>query len=426
MRFVMFLGVAAAGTLWAQGPYVTFRAYPVPGFPDHRGPYGIIPGADGALWLQGHFDAMARLTTEGVVTSYPIPNSMGWLPGSITPGPDGALWFTESGVNRIARMTTSGEVTEYDIPSLPSGAITTGPDGSLWFSEDNKIGRLTTAGAVSEYPLPKAEWCAGAIAAGPDGALWFAESSACGSVVNGTTTVNAIGRIATDGTITEYALPGASFQGVWFIVAGPDGAMWFNEYYAGKIGRITMQGMVTEYPFPSLANGVDNGAGPTSIAPGPDGALWFPESNDDYFVRTLGRITTDGVITEYDVPLQNINYSAAITMGPDGALWFTDGWTSNVMRAEPRPGFAVANGLLPFGHAGNVYSATLVATGGTMPYTWAIVGGALPDALSFDPGTGIIEGTASSAGVANFTVQVTDSSNPALSATQALSISIAR
>ena len=182
---------------------------------------------------------------------------------------------------------------------------------------------------------------------------------------------------------------------------------------------------MTEYPLwgPSHAS---NGSGPTSITAGPDGALWFPESNEDYFTHTLGRITTDGVITEFDVPALNINYSSAITTGPDGALWFTDGWTTNVMRAAPRPGFAVASGLMPPGRAGNTYSATLVAHGGTMPYTWTIAGGNLPEGLHLDPVTGVIAGTPASAGVADFTAQVTDSGNPVQSAAQALRISSAQ
>ena len=421
MRFAFFLSIAVAGTLWAQDTYVTFASFPVPSFPALAGPYGITSGADGALWLEGRANVLARVTTDGTVSSYPIPNSLWWAPGSLTAGPDGAIWFTEFRISKIARITADGAVTEYDIPA-PAGGIVTGPDGALWFSEGNNIGRLTTTGEVSEYRLPKPEWCAGAMAAGADGTLWFVESSGCGLVVNGTTTVNSIGRITTDGTITEYALPGTSFQGVWCIVAGPDGAMWFSEYYAGKIGRITAQGEVTEYPAPSASFG----GGPTSIAAGPDGALWFTESNDDFFLHTLGRITSDGAITEYNVPVQNINYSAAITSGPDGALWFTDGWTNNIVRATPRSGFAIANGLFSVGRVGNDYAATLLAHGGTVPYNWSIAGGSLPEGLTLNPNTGAIAGSPASPGVANFTVQVTDSSESAQSARQALSIAVVR
>jgi streptogramin lyase len=58
------------------------------------------------------------------------------------------------------------------------------------------------------------------------------------SVVNGQTTFNKIGRITTDGAITEYDLPPAiGFQGAWFIMAGPDGALWFTDGWTNRIMR---------------------------------------------------------------------------------------------------------------------------------------------------------------------------------------------
>ncbi len=62
----------------------------------------------------------------------------------------------------------------------------------------------------------------------------------------------------------------------------------------------------------------------------------------------------------------------------------------------------------PAGTAGVLYRDTLRATGGTAPYSWALVGGSLPAGLSLS-GTGIITGTANVAGQYNFTAMVTDS-----------------
>ena len=50
---------------------------------------------------------------------------------------------------------------------------------------------------------------------------------------------NAIGRIAMDGSITEYSVPTAA-AGPYLITEGPDGVMWFTEFQGEKIGRITM------------------------------------------------------------------------------------------------------------------------------------------------------------------------------------------
>jgi hypothetical protein len=58
---------------------------------------------------------------------------------------------------------------------------------------------------------------------------------------------------------------------------------------------------------------------------------------------------------------------------------------------------------------GTPYSATLVATGGKAPYTYAIVTGSLPPGLTLNPSTGLISGTPTTAGTYTFTSKVTDS-----------------
>jgi hypothetical protein len=60
------------------------------------------------------------------------------------------------------------------------------------------------------------------------------------------------------------------------------------------------------------------------------------------------------------------------------------------------------------GVVGMSYSTTLQATGGTLPYTWSLVGGALPPGLALCANTGTVSGTPSLAGVYTFTARVTD------------------
>jgi hypothetical protein len=66
---------------------------------------------------------------------------------------------------------------------------------------------------------------------------------------------------------------------------------------------------------------------------------------------------------------------------------------------------------LPGGAIGTAYAQTLIAVGGTAPYTWNITAGSLPTGLSLNAATGAITGTASGSGTFNFTVQVTDNSS---------------
>ncbi len=88
-------------------------------------------------------DKVARLTTGGVITEFPLPNTNS-QPDGITNGPDGNLWFTENTAARIGRITVQGGVAEYPTPGTGSQpqTITTGSVGTLWFTEPatNRVG----------------------------------------------------------------------------------------------------------------------------------------------------------------------------------------------------------------------------------------------------------------------------------------------
>src|SRR5262245_12954032 len=61
----------------------------------------------------------------------------GGRPNHIVTGPDGNMWFTMRNRASIGRITTEGVITEFPLPNPLSSAeeIITGPDGNLWFSE---------------------------------------------------------------------------------------------------------------------------------------------------------------------------------------------------------------------------------------------------------------------------------------------------
>jgi hypothetical protein len=65
---------------------------------------------------------------------------------------------------------------------------------------------------------------------------------------------------------------------------------------------------------------------------------------------------------------------------------------------------------LPQGTAGASYAQTLAASGGSPPYTWSIMSGALPAGVALDASAGTIAGVPSAAGSFTFTAQVIDSS----------------
>jgi len=84
----------------------------------------------------------------------------------------------------------------------------------------------------------------------------------------------------------------------------------------------------------------------------------------------------------------------------------------------------VATSVLAGGTPNTAYNQTLIATGGTQPYSWSLVPGqgTLPPGLSLSA-SGAITGTPTTNGTSNFTVKVTD--NAGATAQKALAITIA-
>lgn len=86
----------------------------------------------------------------------------------------------------------------------------------------------------------------------------------------------------------------------------------------------------------------------------------------------------------------------------------------------------ITTNSLPSGLLGVAYSQTLGVTGGAAPLTWRLASGAFPQGLILDPAKGVISGTpAGQLGLSTFTIQVTDSSSPPLTATKAFTINVA-
>jgi len=170
---------------------------------------------------------------------------------------------------------------------------------------------VTRAAAIVEFPIPSGGAQPLTMVYGPDGALWFAEYW-----------VGRIGRVDTNGFFTEYPIP-TSPSNPFGLVNGPDGNLWFTESYTNKIGRITTNGIFKEFSIPTPK------CQPRGITVGPDGYLWFLE----YAGNKIGRVDTNGTNwAEYTNGLSAIAGLNNLVTGPDGNLWFTESIVGNLGR----------------------------------------------------------------------------------------------
>jgi virginiamycin B lyase len=242
-------------------------------------------------------------------------------------GPTAALPRTQSAVK--APNTGSRGIAEYLIPTshkptrtYPIG-ITTGPDGAIWFAERG-LGRLTSITTYGQFRNSirlRADTPARFpqnIALGPDGNLW----ATCGTLNTyrqqshgDPDPYGAIMRVSTAGTMHQFPLQ-TMYSDPRGIASGPDGNLWFTEA-RGAVGRITTDGVIDEGNLPN-----NNAAYP--IAVGPDQNLWFGES----FNSRIGRVKTDLRIKIFKLPKNDGAYG--IATGPDGNLYATLAQTASV------------------------------------------------------------------------------------------------
>ena len=265
-------------------------------------------GSDGNIWAtQTSANKVSKITPSGVITSY--QTAAGADPGPIVAGPDGNLWFVESGTFNIAKITTQGAITEYSVGQTNPGliGIAAGPDGNLWFTEYapayNNIVRITTDGVMTPFAIPTPSAGAYFDTAGSDGNIWFTEFGAQQVAKIDLSTFQ----------IKEYPYPGNK-KPLFNLVTGPDGNLWIMVATPfGAIGKFSTSGsLLAEYAaqFQTSLLG---------IQPGPDGALWFAQ----YYPDGISRLTTSGVLSTVQLSGANVEGNA-VAVGADHKLWIPE------------------------------------------------------------------------------------------------------
>lgn len=317
--------------------------------------YGPSDPKTGQPTYQGTSLFKANTASSTVSTIHPQGDASRSAIYGLVKGSDGNQWGI---VNYApARLNADGSITRF---ALAEGsiaqAITPGPDGALYFTEPYRglvanapagsvksaIGRITTDGKITESILPDNAAKPDQITVGPDGALWYTLNDfGAGKAAPG------IGRITTSGSITSYQIPNTATL-PHSITAGPDGNVWFTAQGISSggptvntgtnfVGKIGFNGAITLYPLPAQPENQKAGFVLGGITAGPDGNVWFTEPK----AGRIANITPNGKITELPVPTID-SAPNDITLGKDGALWFTQLLGDKVGRYLPGPDLAAS------------------------------------------------------------------------------------
>ncbi len=265
----------------------TYTEFTLPSFSDmvqgsNLMPLDIVTARDGSVWFnfegngstQNQNDSgIGTITTAGTPALYRDPFGSSVFPIGLTAGSDGNLWFAQANGFRISRITTAGVITSFPVSTgggwnAPS-AVTTGPDGNVWAAAYYYLDRIAPDGTATLFPTPYAHdanaYLPDSLAPGSDGNVWFTESTQSGG-----TQQSKVAKITPSGAITEYAIPAP--HTAQFIVAGPDGNAWFVD--GRGLGSITPAGTVTFYDLSATVSYF------SGLTVSPDGNFWLTGSTN--------------------------------------------------------------------------------------------------------------------------------------------------
>ncbi|MHB8499605.1 MAG: beta strand repeat-containing protein [Candidatus Acidiferrales bacterium] len=167
---------------------------------------------------------------------------------------------------------------------------------------------------------------------------------------------------------------------------------------------------------PATAQSIDDGQSINVVATVANDSLAKGVSWSLNGVGALAGQTTTSVT--YNAPASGAAATATIT-----ATSVADGTKTASLTVNVTPIPAITTTSLPAATQGAAYNQTIAKTGGAGTLTFTISAGNLPAGLTMDS-SGHITGTPTTIGSSTFTVKLTDSGSPALSATQQLTIAV--
>jgi hypothetical protein len=313
--------------------------------------------------------------------------------------------------------------------------------GLFWMEGPKLVGGGASGAAQQGNSVALSANVSTAIVGGPgdnsgQGAAWFYLRSGGGGGGGGgggpgswTQLGNKLVGTGASGAAQQGVSVSLSADGNTAIVGAPadnngQGAAWATQQ-ANKLVGTGASGAAQQGVSVALS-----GDGNTAIVGGPgddsaQGAAWVYTRSGGVWTQQGNKLVGTGAsgAAQQGVSVSlSADGNTAIVGGLDdnggaGAAW--------VYVPSPTTPLLVMIGPLPPATIGLPYSQTLTASGGTPPYVWSVVSGALPNGIALSPSAGVLSGTPTAAGSFTFSVGVSDSTTPTqLTATKTLNLTV--
>ena len=316
------------------------------------------------------------ITASGGAAPYTFAVTAGALPTGLSLGSGGALSGTATAAGTFNFTVTATDVNAQTasnaytvVVAVPTLTLTpaTLPGGTAGVAYTQT---LTIAGGIAPYTVTQT----GALPAG----ITFNTAT---NTFSGTPTQAGTFNISVTATDSTGGTAATVTNNYVLTIATPTLTLTPATVPAGTAGVAYNQTFVASGGIAPYAYTVSGGALPAGMT-----------------------LTAAGVLSGTPTAAGTFNFSVTATDSTTGtAATVTNAYTLTLSA----PTIVINPATLPGAVQSIAYSQTLVATGGTAPYTFAITAGALPAGLTLST-AGVLSGTPTVTGVFNFTVTATD------------------
>ena len=443
---IWFATANGLGRITTDGTSVSF-------YPTSTGIQSMTLGSDNAIWFTETplGSNLARISPSGQITTFNIPSQNPGLDG-VTVGPDGAIWIADNANNAVLQVfpslalncTVPGNL-EVGVPIVNASCTAFGGKGpyTYTFDQSNLPPGVTVDanGVLSGTPTAPGSFTITAHDSGSpaqQASQVFSIQAAptiqlvCNFPATATAGQPYSGSCLTAGGTPPYTYAAPN------LLAGLTGTAVNNsttgdyEYdVSGTLsqnahGTVTFTITATDSTTPT-----GNSSAPHSItvAITPLPAAIACNANTQAIVGKPFQQTCFGLLGTPPYTFAATGLPAGLTINPASGvisgtpaavgpsavsvvLTDTAGQTATqaITLTVINPKLALVCDFSALATQGTAYSTTCNTSGGTAPYSYSLLSGALPAGLNLDPSSGAVTGTPTIGGYVSFTLQVTDAS----------------